>query len=185
MANKGHSREQFFGTGYNHYDSKGHKTGESRRNWTGGFTEYDAKGKKIGESRPNWAGGYTHYDNKGHKTGESKWSMTGYNHYDSKGHKMGESNRDGFGGFSNNDNTTEGCYIATCIYGSYECPEVLTLRQFRDQVMKQTLAGRVFVKCYYAVSPTLVKWFGNSRWFHRFWKCKLDRMVDRLNKTNQ
>ena len=25
-----------------------------------------------------------------------------------------------------------GCYIATCVYGSYDCPQVLTLRRFRD-----------------------------------------------------
>lgn len=28
--------------------------------------------------------------------------------------------------------TRKGCYVATCVYGSYDCPEVWTLRRFRD-----------------------------------------------------
>ena len=39
----------------------------------------------------------------------------------------------------------------------------------------------MFIKIYYAVSPTLVKWFGNTTWFKKMWKGKLDRMVAKLN----
>lgn len=74
-----------------------------------------------------------------------------------------------------------GCYIATCVYGSYDCPEVWTLRRFRDYTLDETWYGRAFVKCYYAVSPTLVKWFGKEAWFIRFWKKVLDSFVRRLN----
>lgn len=74
-----------------------------------------------------------------------------------------------------------GCYIATCIYGSYDCPQVWTLRRFRDYTLDETWYGRVFIKCYYAISPTLVKWFGNTKWFRKFWKSKLDKMVADLN----
>ena len=38
MAKRGYSARQAFGDGYVHYDSKGHKTGERRRNWGGGYT---------------------------------------------------------------------------------------------------------------------------------------------------
>ncbi len=76
---------------------------------------------------------------------------------------------------------TSGCYIATCVYGSYDCPEVWTLRRFRDNALASTFAGRTFIKTYYAVSPTLVKWFGNKKWFKKIWKCRLDSMVRRLN----
>lgn len=54
----------------------------------------------------------------------------------------------------------KGCYIATCIYSSYNCPEVWTLRRFRDQILDTVWYGRLFIKFYYALSPTLVKWFG-------------------------
>lgn len=39
----------------------------------------------------------------------------------------------------------------------------------------------MFIKCYYAISPTLVKWFGETKWFRTFWKSKLDKMVADLN----
>ena len=73
-----------------------------------------------------------------------------------------------------------GCYVATCVYGSYDCPQVWTLRRFRDDTLASTWYGRLFIRTYYAVSPTLVKWFGNTNWFRTFWKGKLDRMVSRL-----
>lgn len=77
--------------------------------------------------------------------------------------------------------TKEACYIATCVYGSYDCPEVWTLRRFRDYTLVETWYGRLFIKCYYAISPTIVKWFGDTKWFKAFWKKKLDTMVFELN----
>ena len=74
-----------------------------------------------------------------------------------------------------------GCYVATCVYGSYDCPQVWTLRRYRDQKLAQTVLGRAFIHCYYAVSPTVVKLFGKTKFFHKFWKSRLDRMVQRLN----
>lgn len=73
-----------------------------------------------------------------------------------------------------------GCYIATAVYGSYDCPEVWTLRRFRDYSLAESWYGRLFIRIYYAVSPTLVKWFGKATWFKRIWKDKLDNMVQRL-----
>ena len=77
--------------------------------------------------------------------------------------------------------TKKGCYIATCVYGSYDCPQVWTLRRFRDYTLDETWYGRLFIKCYYAISPSLVKWFGETKWFRSFWKSKLDKMVADLN----
>lgn len=77
---------------------------------------------------------------------------------------------------------TLGCYVATAVYGSYNCPEVWTLRRFRDNTLDETWYGRAFIKTYYAISPTLVKWFGNTEWFKKMWRKPLDRMVDSLHK---
>ena len=74
-----------------------------------------------------------------------------------------------------------GCYVATAVYGSYNCPQVWTLRRFRDNNLAKTYVGRLFVRFYYAVSPTIVKWFGNTKLFSTFWKRILDPMVKRLN----
>lgn len=73
-----------------------------------------------------------------------------------------------------------GCYIATAVYGSYDCPEVCILRRYRDYILAQTWYGRAFIRTYYAISPTLVKVFGHTTWFQIFWKNKLDIMVCNL-----
>ena len=76
---------------------------------------------------------------------------------------------------------SSGCYVATCVYGNYDCPEVWTLRRFRDDTLGATWYGRAFIRTYYAVSPTLVRLFGDTKWFKRIWKGTLDRMVNRLS----
>ncbi len=76
-----------------------------------------------------------------------------------------------------------GCYVATAVYGSYDCPPVWTLRRYRDDTLSRTWYGRAFIRAYYATSPTLVKWFGDSAWFINLWKPKLDRMVRQLNEA--
>lgn len=74
----------------------------------------------------------------------------------------------------------KGCYIATCVYGSYDCPEVWVLRRYRDGRLSATRPGRAFIRGYYAVSPALVKWFGGFRAFRRCARKLLDRLVTRL-----
>ena len=74
----------------------------------------------------------------------------------------------------------EGCYIATCVYGAYDCAEVLCLRHFRDERLSRSATGRQFIRIYYAVSPILVRRFGDKAWFHRVWKGIIDPVVERL-----
>ena len=86
----------------------------------------------------------------------------------------------------NSDNTSSsggGCYVATCVYGSYDCPQVWTLRRYRDNTLGATWYGRLFIRTYYAISPTLVKLFGNTKWFKKMWKGRLDRMVKKLQDS--
>ena len=166
MENKGHSDRGLFGD-YTHYDSKGHKIGHSTPDLFGDYTHYDSKGNKTGRSTQDLFGDYTHYDSNGHKIGRSTRGLFGdYTHYDSKGHKIGHS---------------DGCYVATCVYGSYDCPQVWTLRRFRDDTLGRTRGGRAFIRTYYAISPTAVKLFGKRSWFRKICKKRLDRMVDELN----
>lgn len=75
-----------------------------------------------------------------------------------------------------------GCYVATAVYGSYDCPQVWTLRRYRDYTLAKTWYGRAFIHTYYAISPTIVKWFGDTDWFKKMWKGKLDRMVANLQE---
>ena len=76
-----------------------------------------------------------------------------------------------------------GCYIATAVYGSYDCPEVWALRRFRDNTLDRTWYGRAFIRTYYAVSPTLVRWFGKDSWFQALFRPLLDRLVVRLRQN--
>ena len=73
-----------------------------------------------------------------------------------------------------------GCYVATAVYGSYNCPEVWTLRRFRDNTLDATWYGRAFIQIYYAISPTLVRRFGETTWLKRLWRRPLDKMVTAL-----
>lgn len=85
--------------------------------------------------------------------------------------------------FSAPTTNSGGCYIATAVYGSYDCPQVWTLRRFRDNTLAETWYGRAFIRTYYAISPTLVRWFGHTTWFKKMWKSKLDSMVTKLNES--
>lgn len=77
-------------------------------------------------------------------------------------------------------NPIGGCYVATCVYGSYDCPEVWILRRFRDNTLSKTWYGKAFISTYYAISPILVKCFGDTDLFKRFWKAIIDRMIIKL-----
>ena len=179
MAKKGRSEQGLFGT-VHHYDANGKKVGRSEPGLFGGYTNYDAHGKKVGRSDPGLFGTYNHYDNRGRKIGSSEHGAFGsYHHRDASGKRTGTSDPGMFGSYNHSD--SQGCYIATCVYGSYDCPQVWTLRRFRDDILASTIAGRYFIRSYYAVSPTLVKWFGNTAWFKKCWKTILDRMIKNLN----
>ena len=76
---------------------------------------------------------------------------------------------------------TSACYVATAVYGSYDCPEVWTLRRYRDYTLDETWYGRLFIKVYYTISPMFVKHFGNVKSFKVLGKKLLDRWVAELN----
>ena len=179
MAGKGRSERGLFGT-IHHYDAHGRKIGRSEPGLFGSYTNYDANGRRIGRSNPGMFGSYTHYDARGRRTGRSDPGAFGYNHRDANGRRTGSSHYGAFGSYHHTD--SQGCYIATCVYGSYDCPQVWTLRRFRDKFLAKTAAGRLFIRTYYAVSPTVVKRFGDAAWFRAIWKPALDALVKGLNR---
>lgn len=76
----------------------------------------------------------------------------------------------------------KGCYVATSVYGSYDCPSVWVLRRFRDYKLDTFLAGRLFIRFYYAASPKIVSLFGNMRWFNTVNRKILDRFIKNLQR---
>lgn len=198
MGSNGKTYKNFWG-GYNHYDEHGNKIGESRKNFWGGYDNYDSRGNKVGSSTSNFWGGYTERDAGGNKIGSSNPNFWGgYNHYNERGSKIGESDPNLLGGYNTYGSSSRagssrsssgsygsssgGCYIATCVYGSYNAPEVCTLRRFRDKVLTRSAGGRLFISIYYAISPHLVKLLGNRSCFRGTCRYFLDRLVSSLQK---
>lgn len=50
-----------------------------------------------------------------------------------------------------------GCFIATAALGTSSCQEIATLYRWRDDVLLKCLPGKLFVKAYYFVSPSVAK----------------------------
>ena len=80
------------------------------------------------------------------------------------------------------DGSSEGCYIATAVYGSYDCPEVWVLRRFRDYGLRKCAIGRSMIRAYYSVSPKLVKRFGHIEKLKCAVRSILNVFVQRLKK---
>lgn len=75
-----------------------------------------------------------------------------------------------------------GCYIATAVYGHYNCPQVRVLRRYRDLILAKSWWGRAFICVYYAISPTLVALFGQNRAVLSVGKRYLDHFVMQLKQ---
>lgn len=75
-----------------------------------------------------------------------------------------------------------GCYIATMAYGSYEHPQVMILRNFRDDYLAQRMWGREFIEYYYKHSPIWVEKLKNYKVINRIIRCCLDGFILFLNK---
>lgn len=75
---------------------------------------------------------------------------------------------------------TGGCYIATAVYGSYDAPEVMVLREFRDERLRRTALGRAFIATYYALSPAMARRLPRHRTLSAQIRGVLDFVVDRL-----
>ena len=76
----------------------------------------------------------------------------------------------------------EGCYIATAVYGSYDAPQVLVLRRFRDERLQKAVLGRWFIRVYYCLSPAIADRLRYAKRWNGFVRRCLDRWVRRLEQ---
>lgn len=83
---------------------------------------------------------------------------------------------------SSNGGSSSGCYIATMVYGSYDAPEVMTLRKFRDETLSRSAGGRAFIRWYYGWSPGFVKKYNHLTWLHKIIRVVLNGLVKLLSK---
>lgn len=75
---------------------------------------------------------------------------------------------------------SEGCYIATMAYGSYNHPQVMILRWYRDNILKRELWGRLFIRIYYHISPKLVVVLKGHNVINKVIRFILDKQVQRI-----
>jgi len=78
---------------------------------------------------------------------------------------------------------SKGCYIATICYEDRNAIEVQILKEFRDNRLSKTLAGRSFIYCYYSVSPYIAKKLVNTKRLNKFIKVFiLDKIVRAIKR---
>jgi len=83
----------------------------------------------------------------------------------------------------NTKKQSSGCFIATCVYGSYNATEVIVLRKFRDKYLLRTTLGRQFVHLYYKVSPSISLKIESTVFMRFFIRKSLDKFVDMISKN--
>lgn len=76
------------------------------------------------------------------------------------------------------------CYIATAVYGDFNAPQVLTLRHYRDEALMKTKLGRLFVRYYYTLSPSVVRWMKGKIKINQFVKRILDQVVQTIESRH-
>ena len=82
-------------------------------------------------------------------------------------------------------NPSGGCYIATMVYGDYDHPRVMVLREFRDSYLADRHWGRQFIKIYYKYSPKLVKKLTGHKKINHMIKIMLDIFVEHLKRNKK
>lgn len=61
-----------------------------------------------------------------------------------------------------------GCFVATATMGNYNHPVVLDLRKYRDEVLRKSIAGNIFIKIYYSVGPIFAYLIDKNNFLKRF-----------------
>ena len=84
----------------------------------------------------------------------------------------------------NSSSETGGCYIASAVYGSYDAPEVMVLRRFRDESLLTNWWGRIFVRVYYALSPSIAEKLKDEKKMNTIVRKQLDKFVVYLGKKH-
>ena len=69
------------------------------------------------------------------------------------------------------------CYIATMAYGDYNHPQVMILRNFRDEYLDKSMLGKWFIKIYYRYSPKLVELLKDKKTINNIIRKTLNQFI--------
>lgn len=86
--------------------------------------------------------------------------------------------------YSSQNRSNSGCYIATMVYKDYDHPQVIVLRNFRDNHLAEFTFGRAFIKFYYKYSPTWVLFLENKKIINDLIRNTLNQLI-RLIKSHE
>ena len=79
----------------------------------------------------------------------------------------------------------KGCFIATEVYGSSDCPEVQSLKWYRDHRISRLPFGNLLIELYYTTSPHLVRHIHQRKRVKQVIRVALDILVRRIMVTRK
>jgi len=97
---------------------------------------------------------------KSSSSGSSTYSNT---YTEDLGKVMSESARKKTSSSSRSSSSSGGCFVATATMGNYNHPIVLDLRIFRDESLRKSITGRIFIYIYYKIGPFFANIIKESR----------------------
>jgi hypothetical protein len=80
---------------------------------------------------------------------------------------------------------SKACFVATACFGSPEAPTVITLRKYREAVLKRTPSGRYLIRFYYKVSPPIARFLERHDQLRKYVGLALTWIAPRLQKTHE
>ena len=72
------------------------------------------------------------------------------------------------------------CYVATMVYGDYNHPNVIQLRNYRDNKLSKNKLGRIFIKYYYKHSAFWVEKMKNNTLINQLLKATFDFIINKI-----
>ncbi len=74
------------------------------------------------------------------------------------------------------------CFIATAAFGREDITEVIQLREFRDNVLRNSFTGRCFISTYEFLSPSFAMVIRQSFWLRKITRSFLRKVVLPMTK---
>lgn len=78
-------------------------------------------------------------------------------------------------------NGSKSCFVATACFGSSDNDTVVTLRRYREVVLKISTVGRFSIYWYYKLSPPIANFVSNHRRIKTIVQCVLVRIAKKLS----
>jgi len=74
-------------------------------------------------------------------------------------------------------NKKSNCFIATAAFGNQDITEVIQLRDFRDNILRNYFAGRCFISTYNYLSPPIALIIRQSNWLRKGTRMFLRKLI--------